>query len=69
MDSPDLPLGMRTSGDPKHTTRETLEVFQNLLYLIREDAGDAHRVRAYLDHADEVLQNLHAGPCCCLYRD
>jgi hypothetical protein len=60
---------MRAGGDLKHTTRETLEAFQNLLYLIREDAGDAYRVRAYVDQADKVLQSIHTGPCCCLYRD
>ncbi len=65
MDSPDLPLA---SEDFKHSTREILEAFQNLLYLIREDAGDARRVRAYVDQADKVLGHIHAGPCCCLFK-
>jgi hypothetical protein len=69
MDSQNLPPGMCASEDLKHTTRETLEVFQNLLYLIREDAMDAYRVRDYVDQADKVLRNIHTGPCCCLYRD
>jgi hypothetical protein len=69
MDSPDSPPAARASEDLKHTTREILEAFQNLLHLIREDAGDAYRVRAYVDQAEKVLGNVHTGPCCCLYRD
>jgi hypothetical protein len=69
MDSPDLPIAMTAGDKMKHTTREILEAFQDLLYLIREDAGDARRVGAYVDQAEKVLQNVHTGPCCCLYRD
>ncbi len=69
MDSLDLPLGMNASEKMKHSTREILEAFQNLLYLIREDAGDAYRVGVYVDQAEKVLQNVHAGECCCFYRD
>lgn len=69
MDSLDLPLGMNASETMKHSTREILEAFQNLLYLIREDAGDAYRVGVYVDQAEKVLQNVHAGECCCFYRD
>lgn len=58
----------RAHEDHKHTTREILEAFQNLLYLIHEDAGDSYRVRAYVSLAEKLLHNVHTGPCCCLER-
>lgn len=59
MDSQGLPPAVCADEDVKHASKETVDALQNLLYLIREDAGNAHRVRAYLDIADKVLWNMH----------
>jgi hypothetical protein len=52
----------------KQLTNESVEALQNLLLLIREDAGNAHRVQAYVDLAEKVLSAMHtsivvATPC------
>jgi hypothetical protein len=56
MNSPDQPP--LCPDVAMHTTREMVEVLQNLLYLIGQDACDSCRVRAYVAYAEGILTNV-----------
>ena len=45
----------------KHLSSEYVEALQNLLHLIREDAGNVQRVQAYVELAEKVLSNMHTS--------
>jgi hypothetical protein len=45
----------------KLLSSENVEALQNLLHLIREDAGNIERVQTYVDLAEKVLSNLHTS--------
>ena len=45
----------------KHLCNESVEALQNLLHLIRADAGNAQRVQDYLDIAEKVLSDLRTN--------
>jgi hypothetical protein len=45
----------------KHLSNESVEALQNLLHLIRADAGNAQRVHDYLDIAEKVLSDLRTS--------
>jgi hypothetical protein len=55
MNSPAVPNVMFLSDDHKHQTIEKIDAIQNLLYLIRMDAGDAPKVTAHANQADRLL--------------
>ena len=61
MDARDLAPEMCAGRGIKELTNESVEALQNLLHLIREDAGNVHRVQAYVDLAEKVLSTMHTG--------
>ena len=56
MDSPSLPYLVRE--EEEYQVQTALEALQNLMYLIREDAGYPERINAYADQADKLLRKI-----------
>jgi hypothetical protein len=58
MDSPGMPHVMFVDDHQKHSTIDTLNALQNLLYLIRLDATYPDRILAYVAESDTLLPKL-----------
>lgn len=56
MNSSSLPYLVRE--EEEHRVQTAIEALQNLIYLIREDAGYPERINAYADQADKLLRKI-----------
>ncbi len=58
MDSTGVPNLMFINDNEKHRAINKLDALQNLIYLIKMDASDPHRVIKYADQSDALLSEL-----------